>query len=101
MRTTLDLPDPLFKEVKTRAVQQGVTLKELLASYIVAGLRNPSIPKSAAAPGEKRHPLPVGIARVPDAPLHPAMTNAEIYAILDAEDLGEYTRAIAQSSVTN
>ena len=101
MRTTLDLPDPLFKEVKTRAVQQGVTLKELLASYIVAGLRNPSIPKSAAAPGEKRHPLPVGIARVPDAPLHPAMTNAEIYAILDAEDLGEYTRAIAQSSITD
>ena len=101
MRTTLDIPDPLFKEVKTRAVQQGVTLKELLASYIEAGLRNPSIPKNSAAPSEKRHPLPVGIARDPDAPLHPAMTNAEIYAILDAEDLGEYTRAIAQSSVTN
>ena len=31
MRTTLDLPDTLFREVKTRAVQQGVTLKDLLA----------------------------------------------------------------------
>lgn len=101
MRTTLDIPDPLFKEVKTRAVQQGVTLKELVASYIEAGLRNPSVPKNTAATGGKLHPLPVGIARIPDAPLHPAMTNAEIYAILDAEDLGEYTRAIAQSSVTD
>lgn len=41
MRTTLDLPDPLFKEVKTRAVQLGVKLKELLATYIEAGLRGP------------------------------------------------------------
>jgi len=99
MRTTLDIPDPLFKEVKTRAVQQGVTLKELLASYIEAGLRNPSIPKNSAAPSEKRHPLPVGIARDPDAPLHPALSNPELNAILEAEDLAEYKRVIAQSSI--
>ena len=101
MRTTLDLPDTLFKEVKTRAVQEGVTLKELLAIYIEAGLRNPAAAKMNAPAGGKHHALPVGIPRVPDAPLHPAMTNAEIYAILDAEDLGEYTRAIAQSSITD
>jgi hypothetical protein len=101
MRTTLDLPDPLFKEVKTRAVQQGVTLKELLAIYIEAGLRNPSAAKTNAPADGKHHALPVGIPRVPDTPLHPAMTNAEIYAILDTEDLGEYTRAIAQSSITD
>ena len=99
MRTTLDIPDPLFKEVKTRAVQQGVTLKELLASYIEAGLRSPSVPKNTAATGGKLHPLPVGIARVPDAPLHPALSNAELNAILEAEDLAEYKRVIAQSSI--
>ena len=101
MRTTLDIPDPLFKEVKTRAVQQGVTLKELLASYIEAGLRSPSVPKNTAATGGKLHPLPVGIARVPDAPLHPALSNAELNAILEAEDLAEYKRVIAQSSITD
>jgi hypothetical protein len=101
MRTTLDLPDALFKEVKTRAVQQGVTLKELLAIYIEAGLRSSSAPKTTAAPGGKQHPLPVGIPRVPDAPLHPAMTNAELHAILEAEDLGEYARVIAQSATTD
>ena len=99
MRTTLDIPDPLFKEVKTRAVQQGVTLKELLASYIEAGLRSPSVPKNTAATGGKLHPLPVGIGRVPDAPLHPALSNAELNAILEAEDLAEYKRVIAQSSI--
>ncbi len=101
MRTTLDLPDPLFKEVKTRAVQQGLKLKELLAIYIEAGLRSPSVPKNTAAHLEKLHPLPVGIPRVPDAPLHPAMTNAELYAILEAEDFSEYTRAIVQSSIAD
>lgn len=101
MRTTLDLPDPLFKEVKTRAVQQGLKLKELLAIYIEAGLRGPSVSKNNAAHGGKIHPLPVGIPRIPDAPLHPAMTNAKLYAILEAEDLAEYTRAIVQSSSTD
>ena len=42
MRTTLDLPDPLFREVKTRAVLQGVTLKDLLAQYIQAGMNAPA-----------------------------------------------------------
>lgn len=30
MRTTLDIPDPLYKQAKIRAVEEGSTLKELL-----------------------------------------------------------------------
>jgi len=37
MRTTLDLPDPLFRELKIRAAHQGKKLKELIASYLEAG----------------------------------------------------------------
>jgi len=33
VRPPFDLPDPLFREVKTRAVQQGVKLKDLVASF--------------------------------------------------------------------
>jgi hypothetical protein len=98
MRTTLDLPDPLFKEVKTRAVQQGVTLKELLASFIEAGLRSPTVQRNAIASTGKRRPLPVGIPRIPDTPLHPALSNAELHAILDEEDLANCHRVISQSS---
>jgi hypothetical protein len=30
MRTTLDIPEPLYKQAKIRAVEEGSTLKEIL-----------------------------------------------------------------------
>lgn len=41
MRATLELPDPLFREVKARAAQSGLKLKELLTRSIEAGLKGP------------------------------------------------------------
>lgn len=38
MKTTLDLPDHLVRQAKQRALQQGRTLKELVAEYIRQGL---------------------------------------------------------------
>ncbi|MFM7285446.1 MAG: hypothetical protein ACKOPS_07600 [Cyanobium sp.] len=38
MRTTLELPDPLFARLKARAASEGVTLKRLLRSYVEQGL---------------------------------------------------------------
>ena len=34
MRTTIDLPDPLFKKVKAAAALQGVRLREFIASSL-------------------------------------------------------------------
>lgn len=42
MRTTLDLPDPLFRRLKARAALEGLSLKDLLARYVAAGLREGS-----------------------------------------------------------
>ncbi len=42
------------------------------------------------------HPLPVGIPRIPGTPLHPALSNADLYAILEEEDIANYHRVIAQ-----
>ncbi|MEI6675622.1 MAG: hypothetical protein WCO57_10625 [Verrucomicrobiota bacterium] len=53
MRTTFDLPDPLFREVKIRAVQQGVKLKDLVASYIEMGLRGQLAPTTSAPPSHR------------------------------------------------
>lgn len=97
VRTTLDLPDPLFKEVKTRAVQEGVTLKELLATYIEAGLRGRPTQASDNAPYANPHPLPVAWERVPGEPPTPSRTNAEIEAILDQEDLDNHHRVMGQT----
>ena len=38
MRTTLELPDPLFARLKARTANEGVTLKRLLRSYVEQGL---------------------------------------------------------------
>jgi len=91
MRTTLELPDPLFREVKARAAQSGLKLKELLARYIEAGLKAPHLQSPHTRP--QRAPLPVAFEKTPGAPPTPALTNAELYAILDQEDLEQLRRA--------
>ena len=64
MRTTFDLPDPLFREVKTRAVQQGVKLKDLVASYIEMGLRGQAVATTSAPPSHRvrRNRLGTGVS---------------------------------------
>lgn len=84
MRTTIDLPDPLFREMKIRAAQQGVKLKELAANYIEAGLRGQ--PVSTSTPTRQRAPLPAAISRDPAKPLIPALSNRELHAMLKQDD---------------
>ncbi|MFO7630214.1 MAG: hypothetical protein R6W06_12015 [Prochlorococcaceae cyanobacterium] len=42
MKTTLDLPDHLVRQVKQRALQEGRTLRALVAEYIQQGLHGGS-----------------------------------------------------------
>jgi len=35
MRTTIDLPDPLFREVKATAARKGLLLKEFIAAALI------------------------------------------------------------------
>ncbi|MEA5416497.1 hypothetical protein [Synechococcus sp. BA-132 BA5] len=49
MKTTLDLPDHLVRQAKQRALQQGRTLKELVAEYIRHGLHGVPCPPVDAA----------------------------------------------------
>jgi hypothetical protein len=93
LRTTLDLPDSLFREVKTRAVQQGVTLKELLAQDIRAGMNAPA----SAAPLAPRTHVPLPYFRKTEGSVVPGRSNAELHAILNEEDVANYHRVIAQS----
>jgi hypothetical protein len=85
MRTTIDLPDPLFREAKTRAVEDGTTLRALITNYIEAGLRGKTAPLSANQ--RLRSPSPVAIRREPGAVLVRPLTNRQLNAILEEEDL--------------
>ena len=85
MRTSLDLPDPLFRAVKMRAVREGVTFKELAARYLAARLEG-TIGESPREPEGDRPPLPVAIPRRQGSPRHPALSNVVLEALLVAED---------------
>lgn len=52
MKTTLDLPDELMREVKLRAVIQGRTLRDLVADFLRQGLGlSANLPAPAQSPG--------------------------------------------------
>jgi len=83
MRTTLDLPEPLFRRAKLAAVQRRLTLKDLVALALQRELDGP-------APAARRMTAPpVPLATTPAAP---ALTNAQIAALLDKEDLAKSGR---------
>ena len=50
MKTTLELPDQLVRQAKQRALQQGCSLKQLLADYIRQGLQGgPNLAATASS----------------------------------------------------
>ena len=85
MRTTIDIPDELFRQAKIRAIQEGVRLKELFARYVEHGLTQAPEQTDKALDGcRRRSDLP--IARPARGKVIPCLTNAKLYEILDAED---------------
>jgi hypothetical protein len=83
MRTSLDIPDPLFKHLKTRAAQEGRTLRDLVIELVERGLtarevvdpqkrfeaRPPVIPNQG--------PLQLDLSK---------LTNADLYELINEED---------------
>ena len=51
MRTTVDIPDPLFREMKIRAASEGTTIKDMIVEAVVGRLRSG---KPAPQPEVKR-----------------------------------------------
>jgi plasmid stability protein len=49
MKTTLDLPDELVRRIKIRAVQEGRSLKRLVAELLSQSLNAAAVPGPAAS----------------------------------------------------
>jgi hypothetical protein len=90
MRTTLDLPDALFRQVKARAAVTGTTIKSLITRYIETGLRQPEKPRM---PG-KRSRLPV-IKRRGKTSI-PNVTSKLQAHLEEGEDLGKLGRSFGR-----
>jgi len=88
MRTTIDLPDELLREVKSRAALSGLSLKELITRYVEQGLSRGSPP--GPPPRARRSRLPI-TREATGRPL-PALTNAELQQLLDAEEAANESR---------
>ena len=80
MKTTLVIPDPVFRDLKKRAVDRNTTISELATEYLRQGLR--------------QRPKPKRILRLPSfkmgAPLIDITSRDEIYRVLDLDRLRLY-----------
>jgi hypothetical protein len=76
MRTTVDLPDPLFREMKSLAARQGRSMKELLVEAIESKI---------AKTGRRsaRHSIKLPLIRSKNPGALRSMTNADIEDLLD------------------
>ena len=109
MRTTLDLPDETFRQLKSQAALSGMKLKELVTQLIERGLAagvttnqpaQQSGPQSVAikrfaatlAATEPAPTYPIPFARDADGTATPYLDNAQLHAILEEEDLAQYKR---------
>ena len=76
MRTTLELPDPLFKHLKARAALEGSTLRDLVVQLVERGLQAPDLGATA---------LPAAPASLPSIKLSSPMRLAP-HVYNDASD---------------
>jgi hypothetical protein len=72
MRTTVDIPDPLYRELKGKAASEGRSVKELILRAVELQLRMP--PKKT---GRRRPPVIDS-----DKPGSLDLDNAKIYEII-------------------
>ena len=86
MRTTLDLPDSLLRELKTRAARNGQSLKSLINDLIQRAMTLPSIPL------EQQTGLPVLMRLQGEPQTVQAQSNAQLADHTLQEDIERLRR---------
>jgi hypothetical protein len=76
MRTTIELPTPLFRDIKAAAAARGTTLKEFMTTAARCALHAPD-----KSPRMERPPVPRGTRRIR------ARSNRDIAILLEKEDV--------------
>jgi plasmid stability protein len=77
MRTTIDIPDPLFRHLKARAAMQGSSLRDLVVDLVEKGLQAPAI---AEAPAARLPSIKLGAAMALTAA---QLSNSQLSGYLD------------------
>ena len=82
MRTTIDLPEDLFRRAKSRAALEGLKLKDFIATCLEQRLARGSASETVA-----RQRSPVPLARPATGRTLPLLGSEDIEALLLQEDL--------------
>ncbi len=84
MRTTIDIPDPLFRQLKAKSALRGETLKECLLRAVRAELgRDGESDDVSSRDGARRIQLPIVESKEASYDLSPK----RVIEILEEEDL--------------
>lgn len=98
MKTTLDLPDDLMREVKIRAAMQGKKLKDVMAETLHRGLFPSSVAPAAPKPRITQHPT-LGHLVVTGSPNAPA-SSMTIEQILQLEQDALYQEDLQRAGLS-
>lgn len=79
MRTTVDLPDDLYRAIKARAALAGLKVRELMAQYLIEGIRGAEETERTERPTEFPVVIPPLGRRIPLA------SSAQMEELLDEE----------------
>jgi hypothetical protein len=93
MRTTIDLPDEVFRQAKARAALEGRKFKELIAEYVEQGLTRSTDLDFRAARAST--PLPY-IPKASTGGTIPALSSEELARIEEEEDLESHRRSLGR-----
>ena len=91
MRTTIDLPESLLRQVKARAALEGTTFKRLIRSFVEQGLRHEK-GRGSDRELKMRSEIPT-ISRPIPGTAPPDLSNSELYELLEKEDIAREQRA--------
>lgn len=92
MRTTVDIPDELYRHLKVRAAASGMKVKELITRYLEGGLAAPD----KQARGGQRRPIPVLLPKRGGGAPVDTLTAADLRRMEEAEDLERYVRSLGR-----
>jgi hypothetical protein len=92
MRTTLDIPEPILRELKTRAVSSGQSLKALLNDLIERAMRLPDAAVQAGAGLPNELPVLVRLQSPMALAQHGLASNAQLADQLLEDDLAKLKR---------
>ena len=82
MRTTVDLPDELYRTLKARAALSGVTMRDFIRRLVEHGLRQPDLPADSVRGRREAPPVIIPPRSVPI----PAIPRAELLRLEEKED---------------